>query len=291
MRHLARNLFLMAALTAAAASWAQTRYGQLSQGQTLWSNQSISDPWGSFELRNQGDCNLVLYNRGVVRWASNTAGRSSWCHADMQWDGNFVVYDPWGRVIWAANSVGASYLRIYTDGGLAVLRWDGAVYWSARGYMADVGLAPWTLYSGQLSANQALYAGDVLKSYRGTDTRGYRLAMQSDCNLVLYSLQYYRGRSYWIDLWGLWKTYQEGQNIPIWATNTQWWWSDCRAVFHGDGNLVLYDSLNRARWASNTSGRAPWGTLRMQDDGNLVIYDAFNRPVWSSDTVNLVPPN
>lgn len=290
MRHLARILLLLV-VTAASASWAQARYSQLNPGQTLWSNQSLWDPRGNYELRVQGDCNLVLYNRGVVRWKSDTNGWSSWCHADMQWDGNFVVYDAWGRVIWAANSVGASYLRLFSDGGLAVLRSDGKVYWGARGYISEVGLNPWTLISYQLGPNQTLYPGDVLMSPRSTDTRGYRLVMQSDCNLVLYSLQYYRGRSYLIDIWGTFKTYQQGQDIPIWATNTQWSWSGCHATFQGDGNLVVYDSLNRVRWASGTNGRATGGTLRMQDDGNLVIYNTWNQPVWASDTVNEVPPN
>lgn len=55
-----------------------------------------------------------------------------------------------------------------------------------------------------------------------------------------------------------------------------------RLVMQSDGNLVIYDEFNRARWASNTVGRG-W-TARFQTDGNLVVYTRSNRPVWASNT-------
>jgi len=52
-----------------------------------------------------------------------------------------------------------------------------------------------------------------------------------------------------------------------------------------DGNLVLYDSLNKTLWATNTTGQ---GTvpfkLTIQDDGNLVLKDSTNKLLWASDT-------
>ena len=55
-----------------------------------------------------------------------------------------------------------------------------------------------------------------------------------------------------------------------------------RLVMQSDGNLVVYDEFNRARWASNTVGQG-W-TARFQTDGNFVVYTASNRPVWASNT-------
>ncbi|MEV0323106.1 hypothetical protein ACIBKX_33715 [Streptomyces sp. NPDC050658] len=55
-----------------------------------------------------------------------------------------------------------------------------------------------------------------------------------------------------------------------------------RLVMQSDGNLVIYDEFNRARWASNTVGQG-W-TARFQTDGNLVVYTRSNRPVWASNT-------
>jgi hypothetical protein len=40
-----------------------------------------------------------------------------------------------------------------------------------------------------------------------------------------------------------------------------------------DGNLVLYDTSNQARWESGTSGN-PGAYLVMQNDGNVVVYRA-----------------
>lgn len=53
-----------------------------------------------------------------------------------------------------------------------------------------------------------------------------------------------------------------------------------RLIMQSDGNLVIYDEFNRARWASNTVGRG-W-TARLQTDGNFVVYTRSNRPVWAS---------
>ncbi|MGW8332677.1 hypothetical protein ACWGNF_25705 [Streptomyces sp. NPDC055808] len=55
-----------------------------------------------------------------------------------------------------------------------------------------------------------------------------------------------------------------------------------RLVMQTDGNLVVYDEFNRARWASNTVGQG-W-TARFQTDGNFVVYTASNRAVWASNT-------
>ncbi|WP_282795430.1 hypothetical protein [Streptomyces sp. CC224B] len=53
-------------------------------------------------------------------------------------------------------------------------------------------------------------------------------------------------------------------------------------VMQSDGNLVVYDEFNRARWASRTVNQG-W-TTRFQEDGNLVVYTRSGRPVWASGT-------
>ncbi|MFD9794926.1 hypothetical protein ACFWXK_28715 [Streptomyces sp. NPDC059070] len=55
-----------------------------------------------------------------------------------------------------------------------------------------------------------------------------------------------------------------------------------RLIMQSDGNLVIYDEFNRARWASNTVGQG-W-EARLQTDGNFVVYTRSNRPVWASNT-------
>ncbi|MCD9140644.1 lectin [Streptomyces albireticuli] len=55
-----------------------------------------------------------------------------------------------------------------------------------------------------------------------------------------------------------------------------------RLVMQSDGNLVVYDEFNRARWASRTVGQG-W-TAQFQTDGNFVVYTRSGRAVWDSKT-------
>jgi hypothetical protein len=57
-----------------------------------------------------------------------------------------------------------------------------------------------------------------------------------------------------------------------------------RLLFQTDGNLVLYDDLERsAPWSTNSTGITA-GQVLMQPDGNLVVYDAAGRDHWSTGT-------
>jgi hypothetical protein len=56
-------------------------------------------------------------------------------------------------------------------------------------------------------------------------------------------------------------------------------------VMQTDGNLVVYDAANVAKWATGTQGKAVTHVI-MQTDGNLVIYNN-TAPVWASDTWNV----
>ncbi|MEU1514857.1 hypothetical protein ABZ490_22295 [Streptomyces sp. NPDC005811] len=68
-------------------------------------------------------------------------------------------------------------------------------------------------------------------------------------------------------------TLSRGQSL---SSNT------ARLTMQTDGNLVIYDEFNRARWASNTVNRGWSATL--QGDGNFVVYTASLTPVWASNT-------
>jgi hypothetical protein len=70
-------------------------------------------------------------------------------------------------------------------------------------------------------------------------------------------------------------------------TNGSTWRSDDNKHFlrmQSDGNLVIYDNNNKAKWNSGTSGN-PNAILHMQKDGNLVIYNSSgDKILWSSGT-------
>jgi len=109
-------------------------------------------------------------------------------------------------------------------------------------------------YPSRLTAGSTLQSGSWLVSSNGR----YRLAMQSDGNLVLY-----------------WESH------PLWASGTGRHGGDFLAM-QGDGNLVIYQG-HRALWSSETSrGGDNAYYLSVQNDGNVVIYTPGNRPIWQT---------
>lgn len=69
-------------------------------------------------------------------------------------------------------------------------------------------------------------------------------------------------------------------NCPSTITSNN---NNCRVVTQSDGNLVIYNSVNQAVWASKSDGKGtpPYKTV-MQSDGNYVLYDANDTEIWMS---------
>lgn len=140
-----------------------------------------------------------------------------------------------------------------------------------------------TLHDGQ-----QLVHGQTLRSPNGR----YELVMQGDGNLVLYTVELARprlrrppGGTGRVLVRELEPVLGEPTRTAYWATNT---WSlpadqrPVRAAMQPDGHFVLYDALNRARWASGTWGPGLGGSvLTLQDDGNLVIHHGSD-VLWAS---------
>lgn len=105
-----------------------------------------------------------------------------------------------------------------------------------------------------------LNAGQVLKpgEYLQDGTCKYRLYMQYDGNLALYG------------------------SVLLWQSGTKG--SNNWAVVQADGNFVIYDQNNVARW--NTSSFGGSSTfLALQPDGNLVLYCSAGVK-WATYTTN-----
>jgi hypothetical protein len=67
-----------------------------------------------------------------------------------------------------------------------------------------------------------------------------------------------------------------------WATGT----SDhtvSQAIMQGDGNFVMYGPGGAYIWDTGTDGH-PGAYLIVQDDGNVVIYDPSGNPLWATNT-------
>ncbi len=105
-----------------------------------------------------------------------------------------------------------------------------------------------------LPSGASLFDGQSLVSPNGR----FKLAMQSDGNLVLY-----------------------GDGLVLWDSGTL---NDApdSAMMQGDGNFVIYKA-NRPIWSSGTSS-AVRGSYRLavQSDGNVVVYSPANKPLWQT---------
>lgn len=109
------------------------------------------------------------------------------------------------------------------------------------------------------TSGEILTSGQVLQSPDGR----YKLIMQTDGNLVLYS-----------------------PNRALWSTGTYGRPID-KLVVQSDGNMVLYDPQNRYYWATWTQGNAGV-QLVVQNDGNVVLYNAQARPIWFTRTNGMI---
>ncbi|MEU6150026.1 S8 family serine peptidase [Actinosynnema sp. NPDC047251] len=156
----------------------------------------------------------------------------------------------------------ALHLSVRPDDSPASVR-AAVSYATTRGRVADAAGTPnLLLYTGvvtpetpgadRLARGESLLAGQGKYSSDG----GFRLVMQHDGNLVLYT------------------AYGEA----LWATDTGG--TDAvRATLQDDGNVVLYSADRVARWSTRT-----WGTtadrLVVQDDGNVVLYGPAGEVFW-----------
>ena len=109
----------------------------LAAGHSIGLNQpleSLTSTNGTYTINMQSDCNLVLYNNSTAIWQSGTNGRGSNCFAEMQTDGNLVVYTSANNALWQSGTSGkgssGSYLDMQTDGNLVIYN-NGAAIWQS----------------------------------------------------------------------------------------------------------------------------------------------------------------
>ncbi len=180
-------------------------------------------------LAMQGDGNLVLYTNGKPTFSTNTWGHPG-AFVQLQDDRNLVVYGPDNKPLWASNTVMDNMSSFYID--------------------------PSNNEQGELDPGWTM---------QSSGARKYKMIMQPDGNLVLYS-----------------------PTRAIWASGTNGN-PGATAILQADGNLVIYNAAHtRALWSSGTS-RSVVGAnvLIVQPDGNVVLYfqsDTSASVRWSTRT-------
>ena len=226
----------------------------LSAGSALHKDDYLSSSDGKSIYTLQRDGNFAFYDNFKLVWETGTQ-RTKADQVIMQGDGNLVLYDSSNVAIWSAatdRNPGAR-LNMQNDGNAVINSPTGTALW-ATNTRHDSSAVSYILSTG---------FGGIARMYPGqsiyTADRRFRLILQSDGNLVLYS-----------PTQALWSSGTDGRQTAFLALQS-------------DGNLVLYDRSARALWHSHTDG---FGLMRLiiQSDGNLVLYDQSNVPRWNTET-------
>ncbi|WP_457062152.1 LysM peptidoglycan-binding domain-containing protein [Mycobacteroides abscessus] len=113
----------------------------LTQGQKLDSGQSLTSNNGAYTLTLQDDGNLVLTEGGSPVWASDTSGHSA-SRAEVQSDGNFVVYDNGGGALWSSNTEGRTDVKLVLQDDRNLVLYSGADSVWSSGTQTDTPVAP-----------------------------------------------------------------------------------------------------------------------------------------------------
>ena len=112
----------------------------------------------------------------------------------------------------------------------------------------------------QTATDVVLASGATMASGTQIRSNSVRLAMQSDGNLVLYSLK-------------------SGQ--ALWSSNTTGN-PGATATMTAAGSLTVTSSTGTTLWSTATTSTGAYANLK--DDGNLVLYSATGTVLWNSDT-------
>lgn len=225
----------------------------LEAGEMLLPKEYILSTDGQSVFILQTDGNVVLYQNFRAIWSSRTSGLSD-TRLVMQRDGNLVLYDNNGKALWNSSTHGNNDARVtlQNDGNFVMYTPNQTALWST----ATTHNPSLLKYVNQILFSAKLYPGQQLE----TPDRLYRMVLQGDGNLVIYSK----------NTGALWSSKTAGKSVAYLAMQS-------------DGNLVLYDPQSKPLWHTHTNGRHD-SRLVMQSDGNLVVYDQQNRPIWHTGT-------
>lgn len=113
---------------------APTECGVLHAGQALAPGDSLTSCGGCFTMVMQSDGNLAVYKKDVPEalWSTQTNGKAGYA-AEMQGDGNFVLYSNAGCPIWFSDTNGhdGAHLALQDDGHVVVYGPTGAPLWAS----------------------------------------------------------------------------------------------------------------------------------------------------------------
>ncbi|KAK1270034.1 hypothetical protein QJS04_geneDACA007691 [Acorus gramineus] len=220
---------------------------------TLYAGYSLTQ--NNYRLTMQTDCNLVLHDNGEYVWSTETSNLAHDCHATLKNDGRLVLYpDTGGNSIWNNGQSGSN------------LDADYALVLQADRNVVIYGPAKWSTDTKSAALNDAnpnniLGTDKILYAEHSLTYADYTLAMQADCNLVVYD-----------------------KTRAVWQTNTAGkGYRDCYLKMQSDGDLVVYnkDGSYRLWWSHTGDGGHKKYNLILQPNRNVVIYGPA---IWEANT-------
>jgi hypothetical protein len=227
---------------------------RLTLGERLDKGDSLRSPSGRYALimRDDGVLSLCDTRTGATRWKAGT-GEYPESYAELGLDGNFGLYTPADKFVWATNTYQSDAVAVAVEDSYS----GRAVLETRRGdrhlWMSN-GAAPVIEGSPPQVPNE-LRQWEVLKPGKSLRNGSYTLTMQKNGGLVL--------RSGDEELWR-----------PETDTSDDYY--SALAMQH-DGNLVMYyhsyTPYPVAVWASNTD-QSGAEVLRLEADGRLALYGA-----------------
>jgi RHS repeat-associated protein len=222
----------------------------LSSGQTLLAGQHLVSSDGAYRAEMQGDGNFVVYNSSNQPiWASGTNNQPG-LTLTLGSGGDLALNDNSGNPVWQTytNPSSNDTLTMQTDGNLVLKDGTGVALWASKGGVTYPDLG------STLNAGSTLQDGQTMWS----PTRQYRVTMQTDGNLVIYT----------------------AGGSPVWGSGTNPH-SGLMLTLQNSGELGIHDNYGTVKWTSYTSPSSE-DTLTLQDDGDLVLKEGTGTLLWSS---------
>ena len=110
----------------------------LSSGSALKPGDALTSQNGRYRFELQSDGNLVLTGPTGLAWDSDTRGEGA-ATAEMQTDGNFVLYTADRGVVWSADTTGpGAHLVLQDDRNIVIVGADGTtVLWTPNCYVTE----------------------------------------------------------------------------------------------------------------------------------------------------------
>ncbi|KAL2514200.1 receptor-like protein kinase 1 [Forsythia ovata] len=259
---------LFSALFAAGQSECTVKLSSsLSAGDTSgpWSSPSGEFAFGFSRLERSASDNEDLFLLAIwfnkipektIVWSKNEYSVPQGSKVQLTNEGQLILYNPQGKEIWRpqTNNGGSSCAAMLNSGNFVLINGDSNYTWESFKEPTD------TILPGQsLTMGANLYSRQSERNY----TKGkFRLSMQGDGNLVLYSI--------------VWPS--EHPNVAYWATSTVRSNPDSQLVFDEAGYVYLKQGKENIRNITKKDMGSPqefYHMARIDYDG---VFRSYNHP-------------